>query len=319
VIPALVLTAGLATRLRPLSFVRAKAAVPVAGRPLVVHVLERLRRAGVTDVVLNLHHLPHTITSRLGDGTALGLRVRYSWEITVLGSAGGPARAAPLIGTSPFLVVNGDTLADIDLPALVAHHRASRALVTLAVTPNRDPGKYRGVAADDQGTVTGFVEKGDESPSWHFVGVQVIDIEALRHVSPDAPSETTTALYPSLIAERPGSVQAFRTSGTFQDIGTPADYLATCLALSPTQEPSGATSRSHASVVDSVLWDDVVLEPGTALTRSVVTDGVRVPAGTSWTNCTIRLAATGPLQPGEAQVGNLAIGPIESAPTARVA
>jgi adenylate cyclase class IV len=94
-IPALVLTAGLATRLQPLSLVRAKAALPVAGQPLVVRILRWLRTNGITDVVLNLHHAPETLTRILGDGRTFGLRVRYSWETPVLGSAGGPKRAAP--------------------------------------------------------------------------------------------------------------------------------------------------------------------------------------------------------------------------------
>ena len=91
-IPALVLTAGLATRLRPLSLVRAKAALPVAGEALARRVLRWLAGAGVTDAVLNLHHLPHTLTAIVGDGSDLDLRVRYSWEMPVLGSAGGPRR-----------------------------------------------------------------------------------------------------------------------------------------------------------------------------------------------------------------------------------
>jgi len=137
-IPALVLTAGLATRLRPLSLVRAKAALPVAGEPLVNRILRQLSSAGVEDAVLNLHHLPHSITRHVGDGAQLGLRVRYSWEDPVLGSAGGPTRALPLIRALPgapstFLIVNGDTLTDVDPGAVAAAHRASGALITMAV------------------------------------------------------------------------------------------------------------------------------------------------------------------------------------------
>ncbi|MGE0447559.1 MAG: NDP-sugar synthase, partial [Vicinamibacterales bacterium] len=121
-IPALVLTAGLATRLRPLSYVRAKAALPVGGEPLARRILRGLRAAGVTDAVLNLHHLPATLTSRLGDGSDIGMRVRYSWEgPVVLGSAGGPRHALSLLGPT-FLIVNGDTLTDVDVPALLREH-----------------------------------------------------------------------------------------------------------------------------------------------------------------------------------------------------
>ena len=143
-VPALVLTAGLATRLRPLSFVRAKAALPVAGTPLVYRILRSLSSAGVRDVVLNLHHLPHTLTRLLGDGRALGMRIRYSWEVPVLGSAGGPKRAIPLLANpeprtpnpGTFLILNGDTLTDVDPRAVVDAHRQSGALVTMAVVPN---------------------------------------------------------------------------------------------------------------------------------------------------------------------------------------
>ena len=133
---ALLLTAGLGTRLRPLSDVRAKAAVPVNGQPLVHRVMRWLAAAGVRDLVLNLHHKPSSITGAVGDGLELGVRVRYSWEQPVLGSAGGPRHALPLLtdGTSePFLIVNGDTLTDVDVGTLVEHHRRSGALVTMAL------------------------------------------------------------------------------------------------------------------------------------------------------------------------------------------
>ena len=90
--PALILAAGLGTRLRPLSSVRAKPALPIAGLPLIVRTLDWLRRAGITRVVINLHSCAATITRIVGDGSAFGVEVRYSWERDVLGSAGGPAR-----------------------------------------------------------------------------------------------------------------------------------------------------------------------------------------------------------------------------------
>ena len=111
---ALVLTAGLGTRLRPLTLVRAKPAIPVAGEPLVRRIVRWLAANGVTDVVLNLHYLPATLTAVVGDGSDLGARVRYSWEQPqVLGSAGGPRQALPILGADAFLIVNGDTLSEL--------------------------------------------------------------------------------------------------------------------------------------------------------------------------------------------------------------
>jgi NDP-sugar pyrophosphorylase family protein len=208
-VPALVLTAGLATRLRPLSFVRAKAALPVAGEPIAHRILRWLKSAGVAEAVLNLHHLPHTLTSLVGDGGELGMRVRYSWEVPVLGSAGGPKRAIPLLGASTFLIVNGDTLTDADVNGAIAEHRASGALVTMMVVPNTEPEKYSGLAVDRDGNVTGFVKRGAAEPSFHFIGVPVAEAEAFGRVPANTPFEVRD-LYLDLIAERPGSVRALR-------------------------------------------------------------------------------------------------------------
>ena len=321
-IPSLVLTAGLATRLRPLSFVRAKAALPVAGDPLVCRILRSLAAAGVRDAVLNLHHLPHTITRAVGDGSRLGLRVRYSWEVPVLGSAGGPKRALPLLfdegvrpgAPQPFLIVNGDTLSDVDIASVVADHRAHRALVTMAVVPNTEPEKYGGVAVDGDGSVRGFVRRGSREPSYHFFGVQVADASAFATVPDDVPYETVAMLYPALIAAQPGSVRAFRCAAEYLDIGTPADYLRSSLSLASREEGSLAGQRCRiavsARVEQSVLWDDVVVEDGAFLRDCVVTDGSVVPGDTSWHGVTIR-RADGELAPGERRVGELAIASLE--------
>jgi NDP-sugar pyrophosphorylase family protein len=308
-VPALVLTAGLATRLRPLSLVRAKAALPVAGIPLVHRILRSLSAGGVTDAVLNLHHLPHTLTKVVGDGRDFGVRVRYSWEVPVLGPAGGPRRAVPLLG-STFLIINGDTLTDLDVAALVADHRRSGALVTMAVVPNTEPDKYSGLSASDDGALTGFAKRGAPDNAFHFIGVQVADAEAFGSVPPNVPFETST-LYTSLIASRPGSIRVYKATAEFFDIGTPADYLDTSLRLSDREgrqvlPPSGARVAPSARVERSVLWDDVVVEAGAMLRECVVTDGVRVPADTSWHGVTMRVAA-GELAPGERRIEDLAI------------
>src|SRR5262245_38631355 len=135
-LPALVLTAGLGTRLDPLTRLVAKPAVPVGGRTLVERVLEWLQRQGARELVLNLHHRPETITGVVGDGAHLGVRVRYSWEHPLLGSAGGPRHALPLLDAPTFLVVNGDTLCEIDLAPMIETHERSGALATLALVSN---------------------------------------------------------------------------------------------------------------------------------------------------------------------------------------
>jgi len=322
-IPALVLTGGLATRLYPLSLVRAKAALPVAGTPLVVRILEWLRQAEIADVVLNLHHLPHTLTRLLGDGAELGIRVRYSWEVPLLGSAGGPKRALPLLlngsgaelhDRRTILIVNGDTLTNADIVPAIEQHRSTGALVTMMVVPNREPEKYSGLLVDESGFVTGVSKRGESRPSFHYFGVQIVDAEALARVPPGVPYESVGALYPSLTAERPGSVRAFHCEADYLDIGTPADYLRSS-KLVAAREGRGSlvgvrTGVAPTAHIDgSILWDDVMIEDGATVHECIVTDGVRVPAGTSWDRVTLRIAV-GELAPGERRVGSLAIAPL---------
>src|SRR6266566_4185358 len=182
---ALVLAAGLGTRLQPLTRARAMAAAPVDGEPLARRAIRWLVGHGIRDLVVNLHHKPETIAAAVGDGGDLGARVRYSWESPILGSAGGPRHALPLIFDQPspprgsggagrtFLIVNGDTLTDVDLPRMIEQHRRTGALVTMALIPNPRPDKYGGVLLDAEQAVTAFTRRGNVQPSYHFIGPQV--------------------------------------------------------------------------------------------------------------------------------------------------
>ena len=310
--PALVLTAGLATRLRPLSFVRAKAALPIGDRAIVQRILQWLAGHGVHDAVLNLHYLPHTITRIVGDGATEGMRVRYSWEMPVLGSAGGPRRALPLLASPTFLIVNGDTLTNVDVTALVEAHHTSGAIVTMAVIPNTAPAKYGGVVADDRGRVTGFTTAGATNRSFHFIGVQVVEGAAFASVPDNMPAESVKDVYPTLIAARPGSIRAFITDAEFFDIGTPRDYFDTCMRIRA-KEPRGSEPPAHGSrVEDCILWDDVQIDRQARLRRCIVTDGVRVPGGT-WENMILR-RADGDVATNEQRVDDVAIAPIDGTP-----
>ena len=188
---ALVLAAGLGTRLRPLTEVRAKPAIPVAGEPIIRRIVRWLYEHGVTDLVVNLHYLPHTVTAVLGDGSDLSVRIRYSWEQPrILGSAGGPRQALDILGSDVFLIVNGDTLTDLNVGALIDMHVSSAALVTLALVPNREPGEYGGVLLEQDGSVTGFVQRGPSAiGSYHFIGVQVACAETFRRARARAAGE----------------------------------------------------------------------------------------------------------------------------------
>jgi NDP-sugar pyrophosphorylase family protein len=289
-----VLAAGLGTRLAPLSHVRAKPAVPIAGQPLVNRIIGWLARHDVRQVVVNLHHLPHTITRYVGDGSSLGVHIRYSWEPSILGSAGGPRKALPLLPDEGFFIVNGDTIAEVDLEALAKSHRDSGALVTMAVVGNKElAGRYGGVVTDSRGLVHGFVPKGPTAVGYHFVGVQMVHPSVFMNLTLDEPTETTRGIYRQLMAERPGSIRAFLTHADFCDVGTPADYLNAALTfariegLRAPQIGAGSRVDGTAQVVDSVIWDNVNVGADARLERCVVADGVTIPAGARFRNQSI--------------------------------
>jgi mannose-1-phosphate guanylyltransferase len=278
-IPALVLTAGLGTRLQPLSTYRAKPALPIAGMPLITRILHRLRAAGVSRVVLNLHHRAGSITRIVGDGSAFGLQVKYSWETKVLGSAGGPARAIPLLEADRFLIVNGDMITDVDVRALVDRHVDTNAMVTMAVIDGL-PG-YNGVIADDRGIVSGF---GKKPGAFHFIGVQVVNASVFAGLDVDAVSETVHGIYPPLIAGRPEAIRTFYSKASYFDIGSPRDYFETVRTIAaqerrPLDRGVDGTIAADASVVDSILWDRVRIGAGAKLSECIVADDVVVPDG----------------------------------------
>ena len=315
--PALVLAAGLGTRLRPLTFCRAKAAVPVAGVPLICRHLTWLAARGVRDVVVNLHHRPDTITGVVGDGAALGCRVRYSWERVLLGSAGGPRRALPLLNDR-FFLINGDTLCDVDLRDLLDAHLARNARVTLAVTRNPAPRRYGGVLADAEGWVRGFARAGDPRDPAHFVGVQIADACVFETLPDGVPATSIGGLYDTLLA-RPRQVAVHHVVGRFHDVGTTADYLETSRAVGADEgRPSvtlglGSVVHPSARLERSVLWDDVTVGARCVVTDCVLADGVRLADGTIVNRLAIvRMPPSeeAPALPGATRIGDLLTVPI---------
>ena len=296
---ALLLTAGLGTRLRPLTTVRAKAAVPINGDPLVRRVIRGLAATGVRDIVLNLHYRPASIAALVGDGGDVGVRVRYSWEQPLLGSAGGPRHALALLADSDdddFLIVNGDTLTDVDIWSLVARHRESGALVTMALIPNPRPDHYGGVLLAGDGAITGFTRArqptdGGGPPTFHFIGVQIASARAFARLEDGVPAESVNALYPRLIAEQPGSVAGYVSQASFLDIGTPRDCLDTSVALARVEGARFAGARTRiadsAVLVRSVVWDDVTVGARAHLQDCIVADGARIPDGARYERCAI--------------------------------
>ena len=319
---ALILAAGLGTRLAPLSHVRAKAALPVAGEAIIRRQVRWLAAAGVRHVIVNLHHLPATVTAVLGHGDDLGVTVRYSWEPHVLGSAGGPRQAFDLVDAARLVVVNGDTLADLDLAALVREHARTPRLVTMAATAAR--AGYNALRLDASGALIGVrragahaaTAAGDEELA-HFMGVQVVERRAFAEVPTSTPTETVKWLYPRLAAADPSSVRLWRHAASFFDVGTPAEYLRTVQAVAAREGrrlDRGANTLvdTSADVTGSVLWNDVRVGAGASVHDCVLADGVVVPAGMRVSRSAVVRGDSAPDARGERR-GDLLVVPFDAA------
>jgi NDP-sugar pyrophosphorylase family protein len=286
---ALILAAGLGTRLAPLSSLRAKAALPVAGEVLIRRQVRWLAAAGVTRIIVNLHHRPSTITAVLGHGDDLGVTVRYSWESVVLGSAGGPRRALDLVEADRFFIVNGDTLTDLDLAALHAAHLRARPLVTLGGSPTV-PAGYNALLADGDGRLLGVRRAGsaeatphDATPV-HFVGVQMVERRVFADVPESGAWETIPWLYPRLLNRDADSVRVWTSRASFRDVQTPADYLETVQAVAAGEgraldRGAGGRIAASARLQGTICWDEVEVGEAASLVDCVVGDGARVPDG----------------------------------------
>jgi len=254
---------------------------------MIRRIITWLASRGVNDLVLNLHHRPETLTAVVGDGTDLAVRVRYSWEQPlVLGTAGGPHTALPIVAADPFFIVNGDTLTDVDVTQLADAHVRSSALVTLALVPNRNFDRYGGVMLDASGGVSGFVRRGPSAEgSYHYVGVQVAHGAAFDAVRAGEAANSIGRVYDALMASRPGSVRGYVCAAEFWDVGTTADYWRTSLAFAARSGgtvPSPARAARidpSARVTRSILWDEVEIGANAVIDECILTDGVRIPEG----------------------------------------
>src|SRR4051812_30435050 len=133
---AMILAAGLGTRLRPITYEMPKPMVPVVNRPVMEHIARLLARHGFSEVIANLHWFPELVRGHFGDGSAFGLELTYSEEEALLGTAGGVRKAALFLGDS-FLVISGDALTDIDLGAMRDFHESHDGVATLATRRRR--------------------------------------------------------------------------------------------------------------------------------------------------------------------------------------
>jgi mannose-1-phosphate guanylyltransferase len=300
---AMILAAGLGTRMRPLTEHCPKPLLPLLLQPMLDHILAQLRRYGVRDVIINLHHQAEQLAQWLGDGNRWDVRLVLSFEPEILGTAGALKRVEPLLRDAPFLVLNADVLMDVDLHALWDWHCQRRALLTMVVRPDPAARSYGPVIVDADDRVllingrppTHVPATGQETI---FACMQMVDPRVLERIPPDCFSMTTTDVYPALL-ERQEAVYGYRYTGYWIDIGIPERYLqahwdmlngvlgdawlhrlpvGSYAVLRP--DDTSCTTPGVTLVPPVVLGPDVELAPGVRLgPYAVLGPGCRLAAG----------------------------------------
>src|SRR5437899_5638578 len=223
---AVVMAGGEGSRLRPLTSRQPKPLVPVAGRPIMEHILLHLRRHQMRDVIATVQYLGASIRNYFGDGSEQGVALTYSVEDSPLGTAGSVMLARQQLN-EPFLVISGDALTDVDLGAAVRFHREHRALATIVLKPVPNPLEYGVVVVDDGGAVQRFIEK----PSWGEVisdlantGIYILDPAAFDFFRPGEVTGWSGDVFPKLLKQGE-PVFGWVTSGYWEDVGSDAAYV----------------------------------------------------------------------------------------------
>jgi mannose-1-phosphate guanylyltransferase len=282
---AMVLAAGLGTRLRPLTYEMPKPLVPVINRPIMDHILELVARHGFTDVVANLSYLPEQVRDRYGDGSEYGTTLEWSFEEELLGTAGGVRKVRDFFGDEPFLVMAADALTDVDLTALREAHDRHDGIATLAVKRIPDTREYGVVIAGSDGRVQGFQEKPDPAEALSDLANCMIYIlrPEIFDYFPDRPFvDFALDVFPALL-ESDVPFHVHEVDSYWNDVGSLDEYLQgnlDALSGAVTLSPPRGESRDGVTVgegtslpEDGELWPPILLGNGCEIGAGVRLDG----------------------------------------------
>jgi NDP-sugar pyrophosphorylase family protein len=223
---AVILAGGEGTRLRPLTLTTPKPVVPVVDRPFLRHQIDLLAGAGVREVVFSVAYRPERVEAVFGDGSSLGVRIRYAVEDTPLGTGGAVRNALDLLD-GRTVVLNGDVLTDVDLSGVIARHEAEGAQATILLTPVPNPAAYGLVETDGEGRVLRFLEKPRPeqiTTSNINAGIYVLETRVLEMMPAGVNTSIERVFFPALLA-RGDRVLGPVHRGYWIDIGTPEKYL----------------------------------------------------------------------------------------------
>lgn len=287
---AIILCAGLGTRLRPLTNSCPKPALPFLGAPLLRASLALVKQAGIREVGINVHAHPEVMARvAAAECAKLGLKLELSREAEIQGTGGGIRGLRHFVGDEPFVVLNGDILFAVALGPIIEAHLASKAAATMVLLPMPEGARYAAVEMDAQASVrriAGFGPGGVALSPWHFTGVHVMGKEVFDFMAPSGAEDINHHVYPKMISAG-RVIRGHVVDGYWSDLGTPERYLKTVRDVLFGQVPSAPFGESwpltNASHAANVWRRDAEGSPRAAgpafLDRCRVADSVWLGAG----------------------------------------
>ena len=219
---SIILCAGEGTRLRPITYECPKCMIRVGDKPLLEYLIILARNHGITEIAINLFHLPDSITDYFGDGGKFGVNITYSPEEELLGSAGAVKRLEGFLDET-FVVIYGDLLTDLDLTKMAGFHQKHNAPVTVSLYQVPNPEECGLVETTDNDRIVRFVEKPDPDDvftDWANAGVYIIEPEIIKYIPNTHPYDFGSDLFPKLLNEDV-PLYGYRISEELIDIGSP--------------------------------------------------------------------------------------------------
>ncbi len=223
---AVVMAGGEGSRLRPLTIRRPKPMVPIVGKPVMEHILNLLKRHGITEVVITVQYLASNIEDYFGNGSQFGMRITYSREDVPLGTAGSVKNAEDQL-TEPFLVISGDALTDYNLTDIIKYHQEKKAMATLTLAHVHNPLEYGVIITNEEGHITQFLEK----PSWGEVfsdtintGIYVLDPKIFSYFEKNKQFDFSQELFPMML-KNGDPIYGYISNGYWCDVGNLSEYM----------------------------------------------------------------------------------------------
>lgn len=274
---ALLLAAGLGTRMKPFTFFKAKACLPLLNVPFLHYPLQYLRAVGITDIVINLHAHPESVRSAAKQFPGQ-LDLQFSFEPEILGTAGAIRKALGTELKEPFLVMNSDMLMDIPLDKVMLQHKRLEADITMVLMEEKEFSQY--------GKVYFEMESGSESPlrfagihegtgtGYHYTGLQIINPGIVELIAPDKKSELFKDIYLSLIGRK--RIYGFVYESFWHEAGTLKEYLKTSLHLLKNPLP---VHLQPPGMQGTLISPSAAVEEGGVIADSIIMEGATVRKG----------------------------------------